>query len=217
MKANPSKPVPVAILTRVSTDNQATSRQLHELRQVAESKGWQVVEEIEERAVSGRADEEERHGLTAALELARAGKVRRILVHEVSRLARRNSIVHRFVEELDGLGVSLYWHAQGIETLLPNGRRNPAAGVMLALLAEMARAEVDNLRERILSGLEQARRNGKRLGRPQGSVIPHEVFLAKHRDVVKLLRSGQSVRHAAAIAGKAPSTVQRVARAMRGA
>ncbi len=48
-----------------------------------------------------------------------------------------------FVERLEDYGVSLYWHAQGLETLLPNGKRNPGAGIMLALLAEMARAEVE--------------------------------------------------------------------------
>ncbi|HAL70791.1 MAG TPA: hypothetical protein DCP71_03360 [Verrucomicrobiales bacterium] len=62
-----------------------------------------------------------------------------MLEHEVSRLARKNSIVHRFVESLEEKGVSLYWHAQGVETLLDNGKRNPAASIMLALLAEMAR------------------------------------------------------------------------------
>jgi DNA invertase Pin-like site-specific DNA recombinase len=83
--------------------------------------------------VSGRADESDRHGLQAALELAQAGKVKKVLVHEVSRLARRNSIVHRFVESLEEVGVSLYWHQQGVETLLASGKRNPAASVMLAL------------------------------------------------------------------------------------
>ena len=50
---------------------------------------------------------------------------------------------------LEGHGVSLYWHAQGIETLLPSGKRNPSAAIILAVLAEMARAETDTLRERI--------------------------------------------------------------------
>ena len=45
--------------------------------------------------------------------------------------------------------MSLYWHAQEIETLLPSRKRNPAAAIMLAVLAEMARAETDTLRERI--------------------------------------------------------------------
>ena len=68
-------------------------------------------------------------------------------MHEISRLARKNSVAHRFVEALEECGVSLYWHAQGVETLLPNGKRNPATGIMLALLAEMARSEVEVLRE----------------------------------------------------------------------
>ena len=35
-------------------------------------------------------------------------------------------------------------------------------------------------------------------------------FLRKHKDIVRLLKSGQSVRNAATIAGKGVSTVQRV-------
>ena len=68
-----------------------------------------------------------------------------MLVHEVSRLARKPSVAHTTVEELEDRGVSLYWHQQGIETLLPSGERNPAAGVMFALLSEMARAERETL------------------------------------------------------------------------
>jgi hypothetical protein len=34
-----------------------------------------------------------------------------------------------------------------IETLLPSGKRNPAAGIMLALLSEMALAETETPRE----------------------------------------------------------------------
>jgi DNA invertase Pin-like site-specific DNA recombinase len=131
-------------------------------------------------------------------------------VHEVSRIARRNSVTHRFVERLEQCGVSLYWHSQNIETLLPNGKRNPAAAIMLALLAEMARSELEVLRARIASGLAEARRNGKTLGRPAGSVLPPAEFLRKHRDVVRLLKAGQSIRNTAKLADKGISTVQRV-------
>lgn len=202
-------PVPVAILVRVSTAKQETARQVSELRALADSKGWQVVAVCEE-AISGRADECDRHGLHTVEELARTGKVKKVLVHEVSRLARRNSIVHRFVETLEELNVSLYWHAQAVETLLPSGKRNPAASVMLALLAEMARSETETLRERINSGLAEARRKGVKLGRPSGSSLSGDDLLTKHRDVVKALKAGQSVRNAAKITGKGPSTVQRV-------
>lgn len=208
-----TKSVPVAILVRVSTSKQETTRQAHELTDFAKSKGYTVVEVCRE-TISGDSTSDERVGLKRVEELAAAGQIRKVLVHEISRLARRNSVAHRFVENLESHGVSLYWHAQGIETLLPNGKRNPAAGIMLALLAEMARSELESLRARINSGLATARRAGKTLGRPQGTSISRSEFLRKHRDVVRLLKSGQSVRNAAKIAEKGNSTVQRVKAAL---
>jgi DNA invertase Pin-like site-specific DNA recombinase len=201
--------IPVAILVRISSSKQETARQLAELTHYADSKGYSIVEVCRE-TISGSADDNERHALRRVGELAEAGKIKKVLAHEISRVARRNSIAHRFVENLETCGVSLYWHAQQIETLLPNGKRNPAAAIMLALLAEMARNELETLRERILSGLAEARRQGKILGRPTGSVLAPAEFLRKHRDVVRLLKAGQSIRNTAKIAGKGISTIQRV-------
>ena len=208
-----AKPVPVAILLRVSTDKQETSRQETELRAAAQARGWDVVEVCEE-TITGRADMEARAGLQRVEALAVAGQIRKVLVHEISRLSRRPSVAHTFTEMLEGCGVSLYWHAQGIETLLPSGKRNPSAAIMLAVLAEMARAETDTLRERINSGLAEARRKGVKLGRPAGSGMESAELLTKHRDIVKQLRAGQSVRNTAAITRKGVSTVQRVKAAM---
>lgn len=205
----PAAKLPVAILVRVFTLKQETDRQVSELKAYAASKGYEVVEVCQEQ-VSGMADESDRHGLHRVEELARAGSVKKVLVHEVSRLARRNSVAHAFVETLEELGVSLYWHQQGIETLLPNGKRNPAAAIMFALLAEMARAERETLSERIKSGLAEARRKGRKLGRPEGSTVSEKAFLAKHTDIVRRLKEGHSVRNTAKITGKGGSTVQRV-------
>ena len=205
--------VPVAILVRVSTARQETARQISELQTYADGKGYSVVEICRE-TVSGRAEENDRHGLHRVEELARTGMIKKVLVHEISRLARKNSVAHRFVETLEECGVSLYWHAQGIETLMASGKRNPAAGMMLALLAEIARSEVETLRERINSGLAEARRKGVRLGRPKGTTLAREEFIQKHKDIVRLLNGRQSVRNAAKLSGKGASTVQRVKLAM---
>lgn len=209
-----NKKTPVAILVRVSTKKQETDRQITELQALADQKGWEVVEILRE-VVSGRSDESDRHGLKRAEQLAQEGLIKKVLVHEISRLSRKNSIAHKFVENLEGYGVSLYWKAQGIETLLDNGKRNPAAGLMLALLAEQARSEVELIRERILSGLDEARRKGVRLGRPEGTKIPEAQLLKKHADIVRLLKAGQSVRNTAAITKKGASTVQRVKAALQ--
>lgn len=221
-------PLPVCILVRVSTNKQETDRQIHELEKVANDRGWKVAEICEEK-ISGSAKIEDRAALMRALELAQAGAIKKVLVHEISRVARRSSVAHTFVEKLEECGVSLYWHAQGVETLLPNGKRNPSASIMLAILAEMARAEKETLQERIKSGLDNARqhgtKSGRAIGRPQGSTLDQSAFLAKHADVVKRLKQGNSIRDTARLVfgitdkgmPKSVSTVQRVAAAMKAA
>ena len=204
-----SKIIPVVILVRVSTNKQETNRQVSELTIYADKQGYEVVEICHEY-ISGKVQGDQRYGLLRATELAQAGQIKKVLVHEVSRLARRNSVSHGFVESLEECGVSLYWHQQGIETRLPNGKRNPAAAIMFALLAEMARAEVEVLSERIKSGLAEARKKGRKLGRPSGTTLDTSSFLAKHKDVCRRLREGHSVRNTAKITGKGASTVQRV-------
>jgi len=207
--------IPVAVLVRVSSHKQQTDRQISDLLTHAASCGYQVVETCEE-TVSGRVLADERTGLQRVEELAREGKIKKVLVHEVSRIGRRNSVTHKFVENLLEMGVSLYWHQQRIETLLPSGKRNPAAGIMLALLSEMALAETETLRERILSGLEEAKKKGVKLGRPEGTAISKDEFLKKHKDVVRLLKEKHSIRNAAKISGKGISTVQKVKANLKG-
>lgn len=111
--------------------------------------------------------------------------------------------------------MSIYWHAQRIETLLPSGRRNPAESIIFYFLAEMARSERESLIDRIHSGIAAAKRKGVHCGRPVGSSLGREDFLVKHRDIARHLRAGHSVRHVAKICGKGISTVQRVQAAMR--
>jgi len=200
---------PVVILVRVSTEKQETDRQINELQAYADSKGYEVVEVVQE-TISGRANEEDRLGLIRAEELASTGKIKKVLVHEISRLSRKNSITHRFVETLESYGVSLYWHSQGVYTMLPNGKRNPAAGIMLALLSEIARNEVEVMSQRIKSALAERVRRGIKLGRPVGTKNSPLDLLKKHQDIVRNLKNGQSVRNSSKITGKGFSTVQRV-------
>ena len=201
--------IPVAILVRVSTSKQEVVRQISELEAVAEANGWEVVETLQE-TISGNANLEDRPALRRIVQLGDTGKIKKLLVHEVSRLSRRPSVALTFVEILEGLKVSVYWLAQNVETLLPSGKRNPSAAIMLALLAEMAKAERETLRERILSGLEEAKRKGIKLGRPAGSSMDRTAYLQKHHRVVRLLQKGMSIRNSASVAEVDKATVCRV-------
>ena len=202
---------PVAILVRVSTQKQETDRQIHELTEICNQNNWQSVEVIREQ-VSGASTL--RPGLDRAIELARTKQVRKVVVHEVSRVARKNSTAHKFIEDLADLGVSLYWHSQRIETLLPDGRRNPAAAIMFSLLAEMARNERETMRERVMSGLAEARRKGKTLGRPVGSTYTPTQLIDRYPTLTRRLKEGHSIRHAATLAEVSKDTATRVRAAL---
>ena len=54
-----------AIYVRVSTDKQTVENQLRELRQIAERRGWQIVEEYHDAGISGAKGRDQRPGLGA--------------------------------------------------------------------------------------------------------------------------------------------------------
>lgn len=197
-----------AIFVRVSKKEQDNQRQLEDLRVLAKSQGVSVIAEIAEK-VSGAKGNHERSGVLELLALANTGTLDKVLVQEVSRLGRSTVEVLKLLEELGSLNVSVYVQNFGIETL-KNGRRNPIAQFMFTLLAEFARMERETLRERILSGIEEARRKGKLLGRPNGSREEKGAFLKKHPSVARNLRTGISIRKTAKICGTSINTVRKV-------
>jgi DNA invertase Pin-like site-specific DNA recombinase len=69
--------IPVAILVRVScSEKQTTDRQKSELLAYADSKGFSVVEVVEEK-ISGRASANERTGLKRIEDLAESGAIKK--------------------------------------------------------------------------------------------------------------------------------------------
>src|SRR2546430_4519841 len=93
---------------------------------------------------------------------------------------------------------------QGLDTTTPAGK---AMFQMLGVFAEFERSIIQ---ERVRAGLQRAKREGKRLGRP-----PIADKLAER--VRAALAGGMSVRKTAAQFDVNPSTVQRIARPFGGA
>ncbi|QHV95632.1 recombinase family protein [Spirosoma endbachense] len=196
------------IFVRVSKKEQDYHRQLEDLRAVAQTQSVRVVAEISEK-ISGVRTNQERGGIQELLQLCRQGAIQKVFVCEVSRLGRSTVEVLQVVDELTRLGISIYVQNFGIETL-KNGKRNPVAQFMFTLLAEFARLERETLRERILSGMEEARRQGKKIGRPDGTVEEKATFLKKYGSVARNLRAGLSVRKTAKLCEVSINTVRKV-------
>jgi Resolvase, N terminal domain len=82
----------------------------------------------------------------------------------VDRLGRSLQDLVGFLTEVHALGINLFLHQQGIDTTTPAGK---ALFQMISVFAEFERAMI---RERVKSGLERARAQGKKTHRrPEGS------------------------------------------------
>ncbi len=183
----------VALYGRVSTTNgQSTENQLRELRKVAERAGWEVVAEYTDEGVSGAKGRDKRPQFDALLKAAVQREFDLVAAWSVDRLGRSLQDLVAFLSELHGVGCDLYLHVQGLDTTTPAGK---AMFQMLGVFAEFERSII---KERITAGLDRARVEGTKSGRPFGRpAIP-----AKARDAILAARaSGLSIRETARSAG----------------
>jgi putative DNA-invertase from lambdoid prophage Rac len=146
------------IYVRVSTTNgQDTAMQEAELSEYAERRGWSA-KVYRDKGQSGA--KEHRPALDALLTDVRQRRLDIVCVWSLDRLARNVRQLLGLAEELNSLGVDLFCFKQNIDTSSSTGK------LTYTVLSAVAAFEVELLRERIRSGIEQARKNGKRLGRP---------------------------------------------------
>jgi DNA invertase Pin-like site-specific DNA recombinase len=78
-----------AIYVRVSTDKQTVENQVTALRQIAERRGWQVVEQHSDAGISGAKGRDGRPGLDQMLKDAQRRKFDVIMAWAIDRVADR--------------------------------------------------------------------------------------------------------------------------------
>lgn len=188
----------VAIYTRVSTHDQSVERQSRELRSHAKARGWQIVLEVEEH-VSGAA--EKRPEREKILSMAKKRELDIILVLSLDRWGRSVKDLVLTVDELKSLGVAFVVPGN-IDMTTPMGK------MMATFLSAVAEFELELVRERVRSGLANARAKGRIGGRPKCSVDKVEGGLA-------LLQQGKSYREVSQETGVSISTLLRARRNVR--
>ena len=150
----------IAIYSRVSTDSQTTENQERELREIATRMGWSILKVYRDEGVSGAKSRAERPAFNALWKDATRRRFDMVMAWSVDRLGRSLQDLVAFLSELHALGIDLYLHQQGVDTSTPAGK---ALFQMMGVFAEFERAMI---RERVKSGLERAKAQGKILGRP---------------------------------------------------
>ena len=149
-----------ALYVRVSTDRQTVENQTARLTQIAEARGWQIVQTFSDAGVSGAKDRNERPGFDQMTKQAQRHRFDVVMVWAIDRIGRSLIDLLGTIQHLEACGVDLYLDQQAIDTTTPSGK------LMFQVTGAFAEFERAMIRQRIHAGLERAVANGKTLGRP---------------------------------------------------
>jgi DNA invertase Pin-like site-specific DNA recombinase len=194
-----------ALYLRVSTTDQDTERQEHELRSVAAARGWAIVEVYADNGISGAKGPDKR----PAFDRLNKDAVRRrfdiVMAWSVDRISRTVKDLVTFLQELQAVNVDLFLYQQAVDTTTPMGR---AMFQIAGVFAELERAMIA---ERVRSGLAKAKAKGTRSGRPIGRPRVPERTRLELRKAYK--KGGVGMRALAKQHGISVGTVQACLRA----
>lgn len=141
---------------RVSTESQTTDNQSKEL----EASGFTIApHRIISETISGSTAAISRPRFKELLTKLEAGDV--LVVTKLDRLGRNAMDVRSTVDLLGGMGVRVHCLALGGVDLT-----SPAGKMTMGVIAAVAEFELDLLKERTSAGLERAKSEGVKLGRP---------------------------------------------------
>jgi len=165
---------------------------LREMREFAERRKWSA-EIFADPGYSG--SKVSRPELDRMLALCRRRKFDVVVVYRFDRFARSTKQLVDALEEFGRLGIEFVSLHEQVDTSTPNGK------LLFHIFAAISEFERSLIRERVISGLANAKAKGKRLGRPRRN--------ADVEQIRALRRSGRSWRHIAAAMGVPVSTVRR--------
>lgn len=191
-KTSGTKVKRAVLYIRVSTQDQTVENQKPELIQIAEARGFKVIDTIEETASAAK----QRPGFERVMSLAHKGKINAVVVFALDRIGRSMVNNLQAVLELDRLGVEVISSRE--QWLQMSG---PVRSLLIAVFSWVAEQERLRIKERTKLGIERARREGKKLGRPTVTIDEDKAM--------KLKRRGLSIRQAAKKLGVGSSTLHR--------
>lgn len=174
-----------AIYSRVSTTEQTVENQRIELTRYIDARGWSLAKEYADVGVSGAKGR--RPALDQMITDAKRRRFDVLVCWKLDRLGRNLKHLITLLDDLQALGIAFVSLGEGIDATTPAGKLQMH---ILGAIAEFERARVA---ERVKAGLQRARMQGKRLGRPR-----------THPAVIDV--PGGTVRAAAAVWGVSKTT-----------
>ena len=188
-----------AAILRVSTKGQDVNSQALGVDAYIAAKGIGDVEVIELKVSATKTKVRDR-GMYALLDRCAPGS--RLIFAEVSRLGRTTTECLQFIQAAIDAGVELHISKRGL--VFDDSMGSKIMATVLSLVAEL---ETMMISERTVEGLERARAEGKRLGRPPGATSINPELLSKKAEIKRLLDAGLPYTSIGKLVGKNRKTV----------
>ncbi|MEY1239782.1 recombinase family protein [Providencia manganoxydans] len=179
---------------RVSTIEQNPENQLMEIQSAGFAiEPYRYIKE----SVSGSVPANQRKEFSKLLDRLEPGDV--LVVTKIDRLGRNAMDVRATVELLEQRNVRIHCLALGGVDLT-----SPAGKMTMQVISAVAEFERDLLLERTKSGMERAKKEGKRFGRPPALTDDQK------KEVIKRIGYGESISSIAKEFGTTRQTIMRV-------
>ncbi len=190
----------VLVYTWVSKSSQSVERQIAELEIVAARNDWEIVDRYIDHGISGSKGRQDRPQLDRMMKDNTKRKFDVVMVWSIDRLGRSLQHLIEILNDLNAKNVDLYFDQQAIDTTTPTG------ALMFSLLGAFAEFEKSIIRERVISGLENWKRNNpdKKLGRP--SNLTPEV----ETKILEMRSRNLGIGKIAKACGVGPQTIHKV-------
>ena len=174
------------IYSRVSTQGQEVENQIRLLKEIAERKGYELVDVISD-VMSGSKGRADRKGFDKLIKGSIKKEWDSILVWSVDRLGRSLKDLVSFLDDINSVGCDLYIHQSGIDSSTSSGK------MMFQMIGVFAEFERSMISERVKLGMA---RTDKKIGRPTNineGLIHSVKFMRKQGLGIKKIASDLSI------------------------
>ena len=212
MNRLPTSKIPVLLFARVSSDDQDYDYQLTELKQYCKSNNYHIVETIANN-ISGKSGKK-RPDLEHLFQLAKKATFKKVIITSVERLGRDAKMIRRTIDFLHEKNVSIIFKNQNFESLDENGEETFITNILISIYAELCQEDNKQRAIKIRSGMANAVKKGKTIGRPKGWQKNNKQLLKDYPKLAKDLKGGLSLNQCVKLHAVAKNTVIKVKRAL---
>jgi len=171
--------------------------------------GWKV---YKDEGISGRISFKERKGGIKLLQDIKDGKITEVKILRIDRLGRNVQDILDTINTIHSFGVPINSLSEGITTLDDKGNVTPTTGLLVNVLSSLSEFFYHQNREKILNGIELAKKQGKYKGRATNSREDIDKYMnkPKTKKMLEMLKQGNSVRSIVRILECSPNSIYKL-------